>query len=94
MSCHGVVASFVIGFAISSIQGKAHSGKEVDLVDDVTIALQVMQDINVAMALDDIMTEILAIKRFTKCQLVTSSHESWKLIRTLSSSSSRVMDCV
>ena len=32
-----------------------------------------MQDINVALALDDILTEIQAIKRFTKCQLVMSS---------------------
>jgi hypothetical protein len=34
------------------------------------ISLQTMQDINIAMGVDEILTEVLTIKRYTKCQFV------------------------
>ena len=35
------------------------------------ISLQTMQDINVAMGVDEILTEVLTIKRYMKCQFVS-----------------------
>ena len=34
------------------------------------ISLQTMQDINVAIGVDEILTEVLTIKRYMKCQFV------------------------
>ena len=40
--------------------------------------LQTMQDINVAMGVDEILTEVLMIKRYMKCQFVSFySYNSW-----------------
>ena len=40
------------------------------LVISLDTSTQAMQDINVAMGIDEILTEVLTIKRYTKCQFV------------------------
>ena len=60
------------------IQGKTHRSEGAllgmlpyyKLVIWHDISSQAMQDINVAMGVDEILTEVLTIKRYTKCQFV------------------------
>ena len=62
------------------IQGKTHRNEGSFLgkfttpsCDQVFISLQTMQDINLAIGVDEISTEVLMIKRYTKCQFVMSN---------------------
>ena len=43
----------------------------------MTSVLQTMQDINVAMGVDEILTEVLTIKRYMKCQFVRIRSDSF-----------------
>jgi len=60
------------------IQGEAHRSKGTLLGESTNykmvtwhnMSLQTMQDINVAMGVDEILTEVLTIKRYMKCQFV------------------------
>jgi len=44
-----------------------------NIVTEDDISLQTMQDINLAMGVDEILTEVLTIKRYMKCQFVSSN---------------------
>ena len=69
------------------IQGEAHGSKGTLLGESTNYkiatwhntSLQTMQDINVAMGVDEILTEVLTIKRYMKCQFVRfQSGKPWQ----------------